>query len=177
MNQMSVEHWNQPMNEFLTVTRRMLQCVLLQQLDVVFLHYKQTALYLELKSIMISFLDRAYDELCCHAAKTYFIEHSKPFTMAIDALERTHEHFLEALKERRRTGRVNLLLDLQQQIDDQEPLENDAKRSAAAKITDTDIGPDGFGKEVEIMAVCKLLPAMEAVSDFLLDYPRLLRDC
>lgn len=153
MNKTSVQHWKHPMKEFLEVTRQMLQKVLLQQLDSVFVHYQQTALYSELKRIITKFLDQAYEELCDHAEENYFIEHSKPFTMAKGALEEAQERFLGKLKARRRTGRVNLYLDIQQSVTEQDELEPDQKRAAAAKITDADIGPDDFSKEVEIMAV------------------------
>lgn len=153
MNKLSVEHWKLPMKEFLTVTRQMLQVVLLQQLDNVFAHYQQTALYLELRRIIVRFLDEAYELHCVHAEENYHIEHSKPFTMATQQLENAHEYCLSALKSRRRIGRVNLFLELQQALNEQEEMEDDAKRAAAAKVTDDDIGPDDFAKEVEIMAV------------------------
>lgn len=153
MNQMSVEHWKWPMKEFLTVTSQMLKTVLLQQLENVFVHYQQTALYSELKRIIVGFLERAYEEHCVHAEENYHIEHSKPFTMATGALERAHEQFRDALKARRRTGRVNLFVELQQALTEQDELDDDGKRAAAAKVTDADIGDDDFAKEVEIMAV------------------------
>ncbi|KAK2761761.1 hypothetical protein FQN54_001589 [Arachnomyces sp. PD_36] len=155
MNRMSVQHWDGPMREFLATTHKMLQSVLLEQLGEVFGHYKQTALYSELKRIIVAFLDQAHSDHCSHADENYHIEHSKPFTMATASLERAHEQYLEALKARRRTGRVHLFLDLQRSLNDEEAWEDDQKRAAAAKITDADIGPDDFSKEVEIMATIR----------------------
>ena len=155
MNSMSVEHWKHPMQEFLTVTHEMLEVVLLQQLDTVFSHYKQTGLYSELRRVLKEFLHHASNEHCRHADENYNIEHAKPFTMATDALEMACGNILIELKDRRNGGRVNTFLDQKQALDPEAgELSDGSRKTAAAKLTEADIGPDEFAKEVEIMAVC-----------------------
>ena len=57
MNRLSVTHWKGPMEEFLSITYDMVLRVLLEQLDMVFLQYQQTALYGKLRAIVLSFMD------------------------------------------------------------------------------------------------------------------------
>ncbi|KAF7117917.1 hypothetical protein CNMCM5793_007248 [Aspergillus hiratsukae] len=148
MNQMSVKHWDEPTYEFLKATHQLVRDMLMKQLKEVFTPYYQTSLYRELKRIIDNYLQTLRREHVNHAQENYNIEHNKPFTMAISALEQATENAYKYLKARRHEARSHYFLDLQGKI-----LRGDPRRDAEIKkLTAAELGPDRFVQELKMMA-------------------------
>jgi hypothetical protein len=155
MNQMSVEHWDKPMQAFLEATYQLVRNLLMKQLEEVFTPDYQTSLYEELERITGNYLQTLHKEHLRHAQEKYNIEHNKPFTMAIQALEQATENAEKYLKARRHEARSHCFLDLQGKIP-----QGDPRRDAEIKkLTAAELGPDRFVQELKMMAVSFTNPA------------------
>ncbi|EAW06489.1 putative dynamin GTPase [Aspergillus clavatus NRRL 1] len=151
MNQLSVEHWEEPMQVFLNATHQLVRDMLMKQLKNVFTQYYQTSLYRELKRIIEHYLQTLRKEHLRHAQENYSIEHNKPFTMATDTLELATNKAATFLQGRRHEARARCYLDRQGRLLQGDPRrENEIKRLTAAEL-----GPDRFVQEVKMMATTR----------------------
>jgi hypothetical protein len=155
MNQMSVKHWDKPMQAFLEATYQLVRNVLMKQLKEVFTADYPTSLYQELERIIGNYIQTLHKEHLRHAHEKYSIEHNKPFTMAIPALEQARENAEKYLKARRHEARSHCFLDLQGKIPQGDP----HRDSEIKKLTAAELGPDRFVQELKIMAVSVMNPA------------------
>lgn len=144
MNRISVSHWKEPMEKFLSVTYTMMCDMLISEVEQVFEQYQQTVLYTEVKEIIQNFLQSIHGEHTKQSNESYEIESSKPFTLAAENFERGQTKSLEYLLRRRRDGRVLRFVEL---------MEHAGKRIEPHKVKDTDLGPDNVTREIGIMAV------------------------
>ncbi|KAH2284604.1 hypothetical protein KXW02_002365 [Aspergillus fumigatus] len=151
MNQLSVEHWDKPMEVFLGATHQLVRDMMMRQLKDVFRPYYQTSLYRELKRIIDNYLQTLRKEHFRHAQENYNIEHNKPFTMAISALEQATENAYKYLKARRHEARSHCFLDLQGKI----PRGDPRRDAEIKKLTAAELGPDGFVQELKMMATTR----------------------
>lgn len=148
MSQMSVQHWDKPLKEFLQTTGDMLQNLMLAQLDDVFGAWKQTALFTEVTSIVNGFLNRALIAQRKAANRVYRLEHAKPITYNGTALDQAKMKALEVIQERRRETRVAKFLQQQEAKTGQE------RSKKPPTVTDEQLGDDTFKQEIEAMGVC-----------------------
>ncbi|EZF70187.1 hypothetical protein H105_07475 [Trichophyton soudanense CBS 452.61] len=153
LNRISVSHWEDPMKMFLLVTYRLMAGVLLHEMRYVFGQYEQTALFEELKVIIMEFLESIRIEHFHQAESVFNIECLKPFTMANDLFRRGQEeaygYFFHKRYEARVTQYVKLI-DAQQQQTTGKP-----SRTDPSKVTEKELGPDEFAKELEIMSASR----------------------
>lgn len=152
MNQLSVQHWHAPMNVFLTATHKLVQDMLMKQLENVFNQYHQTGLYRELKGIIRCYLHGLREDHFRQTKETCSIEYNKPFTMANNAVEHATKEAYELLKSSRHAARAKIYLNLQGKFPDGDP----RREAEIKKLTDMELGPDKFAQEVEMMAVSSL---------------------
>ena len=136
--------------------------VLLHEMRYVFGQYEQTALFEELKVIIMEFLESIRIEHFHQAESVFNIECLKPFTMANDLFRRGQEeaygYFFHKRYEARVTQYVKLI-DAQQQQTTGKP-----SRTDPSKVTEKELGPDEFAKELEIMSVRILTHSLFSVS-------------
>ncbi|KAL1966975.1 hypothetical protein VTN77DRAFT_3719 [Rasamsonia byssochlamydoides] len=151
MNQISVRHWVEPLKIFLAVSHKLTRDTLLEQVDKVFSQYKQTDLYRQLVKIIESYLAEVREDHYAQAFELYQLEYSKPFTMATSFMTRAKEDASVTLKARRREVRVRRFLELQGRLPD-EPHKREAE---IRKVSDRELGPDPFEREIEMMATVR----------------------
>lgn len=145
MNRLSVMHWKEPMEKFLNITYDLMHAILLEEVEVVFAPYQQTALYGRLQEILVNFLSSIRGEHFRQAYENYEIECVKPFTLATGVFRRAQKEAHEYLFTRRHKARALRYAE--------EMAENLNKRVDPAKVTEEELGPDDYVKEFEIMAV------------------------
>ncbi|WEW58235.1 hypothetical protein PRK78_003703 [Emydomyces testavorans] len=145
MNRLSVAPWKGPMHEFLSATYTKIEHVLMAEVEKVFAQYQQTALYGALKVIILQFLDSIRKEHYRQADENYYIETSKPFTLATGAFSKAQEEALANFSRKRHAVRVREYVTTVEEIT--------GKTCNANSVTLEQLGPDGFVKEIEIMAV------------------------
>ncbi|KAG2417455.1 hypothetical protein HFD88_008674 [Aspergillus terreus] len=156
MKQMSVEHWNLPMETFLEATHRLVRNTLSKSLKDVFQDYYKTSLYRELKRIIEEYLSSIAEEHVRHSREIYEIEHNKPFTMALLALEQATKESHKYLFDRRRDARAKSYLNKQGKF-----LPDDPRRDAEIKKITEDknaediLGPDQYAQELKMMAATR----------------------
>ncbi|KAF3892774.1 Dynamin GTPase [Trichophyton interdigitale] len=153
LNRISVSHWEDPMKTFLLVTYSLMAEVLLNEMRYVFGQYEQTALFEELKVIIVEFLESIRIEHFHQAELVFNIECLKPFTMANDLFRRGQEEAYEYFFHKRYEARVAQyarLIDAQQQQTTGRSLRTDL-----SKVTEKELGPDEFAKELEIMSASR----------------------
>ena len=156
MSQMSVEHWDKPMKEFLQITGDMLQKLLLAQIDDVFGAWKQTALYAEVTSIVKGFLSRALIAQREAASRVYRLENSKPITYNDTALEQARNAALDVIRARRRETRITRYLDEREAKTGRVTSGQDRLKKVAT-VNDEQLGLDPYRYEIELMGVCQSL--------------------
>jgi hypothetical protein len=149
MNQISVRHWDEPLQKFLTVTHTLTRRMLLEQVDEVFSQYRQTHLYRELIKIIDKYMAEVNADHRSQAFELYQLEYSKPFTMSTLHLRQAKEVVYQFLKGRRQEARACRFLDDQGRLPP-EPQKREAERR---RVTERELGPDPFEREVEMMAV------------------------
>lgn len=154
MNQISVKHWHGPMNAFLKATHKLVQDMLMRQLEKVFHQYHQTGLYEELKKIIRSYLYNLREDHFRQAMETFDIEWNKPFTMASSTLEHATNEAYQLLKASRHGIRAKYYLDR----DGRFPAGDPRREVEMRKLGEAELGPDPFTQEVKMMAV--RLPAL-----------------
>lgn len=138
------------MEKFLLVTYAEIYKVLIDEIDKVFKEYSRTNLYRELQSIIFEFLESIREDHLKAATESFNVECQKPFTMATTSFQRSQKDALSYLTNLRRGWRVQMYIEeMQARVD-----ANGGRVLQPNKITDTELGSDEFGKEIEIMSVC-----------------------
>lgn len=150
MNQISVRHWVEPLKIFLSVSHKLTKDTLLEQVERVFSQYKQTDLYGKLVGIIEKFLAEVREDHFAQAFELYQLEYNKPFTMATSYMRRAKEDASATLKARRREVRARRFLESQGRL----PSEQQKVEAEVRKLSDRDMGPDPFEREIDMMAVC-----------------------
>ncbi|KAL2002809.1 hypothetical protein VTN02DRAFT_5852 [Thermoascus thermophilus] len=151
MNQISVQHWDQPMSVFLAVSHTLVRDMLMEQLRSIFSQYRQTGFYRELKRIIENYVETLKREHHRYAFEIYSIERSKPFTMATVPLELARKEALQFLSKHRHNARAKCYLDLQGKFPQGDP----RRKTELEKITEAQLGPDKFVQELRMMAIVK----------------------
>lgn len=137
------------MEKFLYVTYAEIYKVLIDEVDKVFKEYSRTNLYRELQSIIFEFLESIRQDHLKAATECFNVECQKPFTMATTSFQRSQKEALALLTNLRRGWRVQMYVEeMQSRVE-----ANGGRVLPASKVTDTELGPDEFGKEIEIMSV------------------------
>lgn len=144
LNKLSVGHWNQPLETFVSEVHKMAKLVLLQTLENVMGQYKQTDLFRELVRVIETFLTRLHKEYSGDCMNRYKAEIGKPFTLAEDLHKSNMEESLRILTERRNENRTR---QIHRQNNDGQV---DEKKLKKEKI---ELPPDEFSPELEMMAV------------------------
>ncbi|KAJ5825622.1 Dynamin family protein [Penicillium riverlandense] len=149
LQRVSIEHWEGLMQRFVDATNTEVQKALLDMVEEVFNDYHQTGLYREVKSTIISYLAQLKCEHLAYGREVYKMENGKPFTRAIDQLNKAQKAALKELTRARFLARGKGYLELRgyqfSSINEASPVVN-------SKLSIEDLGPDPFAQEVEMMA-------------------------
>jgi hypothetical protein len=144
LNRIVVQHWKAPMEEFIQRTYRAIHEVLLTEQEKIFADLSRTVLCETLRRIVLDFIETTRAENFKYAATIYDAE-CDPFTTNTDAYARAKESELALLRCKRRASRATRYA--------KEVELHSGKKIDPAKVTDIQIGPDEFEKEIETMAV------------------------
>ncbi|KAK2745094.1 hypothetical protein FQN57_004001 [Myotisia sp. PD_48] len=147
MNSIAVSHWRQPMERFLSFTYELIKCVLLEEVDKIFHQYQRTALYDEIRAIISGFLESIRLEHFDQAADQCDIEQSKPLTRAKNSINEFQEAALRDISKKRREVRARRYVEYMEANSSSARTKYDVN-----KVTDEEMGPDEFLKEIEMMA-------------------------
>ncbi|KAI9876220.1 MAG: hypothetical protein M1830_007009, partial [Pleopsidium flavum] len=154
MSQMSVEHWDKPMKEFMQITGNKLQKLILDRLEDVFGAWKQTALFTEATAIVNGFLSQALTAQREAAERVYRLENFKPMTYNGAALDQAREAALPDIRARRRDARIARYLEEQESRSGRVTSGSDRQKKLAT-ITDVHIGVDPYHQEVDVIGTVR----------------------
>jgi hypothetical protein len=144
LNRKVVQHWKEPMEEFIQRTYECIHEVLLMEQEKIFADLSRTVLCKTLRRVILDFVETTRAENIQFAMTIYGME-SDPFTTNTEAYKRAKDGQLDLLCRKRRASRAARYA---------EELENIVgKKVDPLKITDAQIGPDEFDKEIKSMAV------------------------
>lgn len=144
-------HWEEILLIFLDITSDMIRKELFERLQDVFDVYRQTELYTELTAAINSLLEQAFDQMRESAGALYQAERFKPAILDDEALEAATTEALTKLQKARREQLVQLYLDKQEEKTGK-PTKDQERTNKANRVTDEQIGPERFHKEVKVMA-------------------------
>ncbi|KAM5443775.1 hypothetical protein MferCBS31731_001020 [Microsporum ferrugineum] len=152
INRISVSHWDDPMKMFLRVTYALISDVLLDEMRSVFGQYEQTALFDELKVIIVDFLESIRIDHSKQADEHFNIECLKPFTMANALFQRGQEEAHEFFHTKRHEARAKHYA---KSLDAFQQAAGINTKTDPNKVTKESLGPDDFAKELEIMSASR----------------------
>jgi hypothetical protein len=145
----AVNPWKFPLETFVDHTFRMLRLELLSTLRSTLQSYEQTSLYRRSKDIIEKFLQKQEIEQRAISMEFYKTEAAGLFTINEAAFDLHKAEALEWLKKQRRNWRLDCYMKKQSDT----RFKDDAAREAFKnKVTDAELGPDPFAKELDIAA-------------------------
>ena len=149
---MSMEHWEDPVNHFLTEVKQLCEAMVFEQVEKVFGKYTKTLFYEKVKKICESFFEKALSQQRQIVMQILKWEISKPKTFNGEALELAEGKALTMLQTKRREARANAYLD-EQEARQGKPTTGQARTEKMSKLSDTQLGPDFYNREIVAMSV------------------------
>lgn len=147
MNQVSISHWDQPMEIFIGATYREVKKAVTQQIKSVLRGYESTELFRQVMSTFSQFLSRLKESIDWHAEQIFSLEKKQPIVRDRHIMQIHGEAFYNELKKRRKVRKVISIMQARGQA---LPLD----RAKADKfIEQMDVEPDEFENELKMMAV------------------------
>ena len=162
----SVRIWELPTHDFLESTLALCRDVMFGELQKTFAEWKKTLLQDRLIEICGSFLDQAMTEQRENVARFLKYEVQTPRTLNDEAITTASEKALAVLQIRRRENRVSNFLDQQDASIERTP-SRQSRADRMAKVTDAQIGPDPYSREV--VAISVSMPCNLCVSKLIPD--------
>ena len=147
---MSLEHWEVPLSILIDVTKEMIKKALFDRLEDVFEVYRQTELYVELSMAINNLSDRVQERLEVYTTTFYENEHKKQGTLDVERNELAESEAMLELRKRRRLHRAILHLDSAEKGG--KVTKGQERMLKISKITDEQLGPDPYAREVGVMA-------------------------
>lgn len=147
---MSMQSWDEPLRKFMSQTEDLCLAMIRLQVDTTFAHWQRTRLYDKLQSICEAFV-KSKMHLQRQSAENYLLlELYKPMTFDSEALEDAFAKARAKTQKCREEWRAKVFT-RQHMKEFSHTLNLDQK--IAKVLTDKRLGPDEYGKEVEIMGV------------------------
>ena len=148
----AVNPWKYPLETFIDHTFRLVRLELQSMLRSVLQSYEQTGLYRQSKDILEKFLLRQETEQRAISMEFYKTESAALFTINQGAFDLHKAEALAILQQQRRNRRVDCFM---KNHPESEFKNADAREAFKNKVTDADLGPDPFAKELDIAAYIK----------------------
>ena len=152
MIKLSMEHWERPLDEFLTRSRTLCEDIVFQQVQEVYSKYSETRYYETLRQICETFFEKTFSEHRQMVQRVLKWEMSKPKTCNDEAIDLAQARALTLLQIKRREIRAAAYLDEQEAKIGKFSV-GQARVEKIGKITDGQLGPDPYKKEIEAMSV------------------------
>ena len=153
----SVQHWDEPLTHFLSVTAELIKKLLTEQVDQAFGNYRLTPLFDKVKLISEEYQNNLIEEQREDLMKLYYLEsHQAWFSNEKDHANECQKSLAQFL-EMRRNARAEQFIDDQirkgelRLKNDQQQIESQ-KVAALKKVSDEQLGDDPYLKQIEVMA-------------------------
>ena len=169
---MSMGHWEEPVDHFLTETKQLCEAMVFEQVEKVFGKYTKTLFYEKVMNICESFFEKVMSQQRQLVMQILKWEMSKPKTLNNEALDLAEGKALAMLQTKRREIRAGAYLDVQE-AKVGKITKGQARTEKISKIQDTQLGPETYGREIVAMSVSVNLGAIDT-ADFGADRQRLL---
>lgn len=154
---LSMAHWETPLNTFLDQTRQLCEFMVFNVVEKRYGKYRQTQYYEEIRAICETFFTNAFIDHGGLVKKILVWEQKKPKTFDVEALDSAEGLALELLQNARRESRAKEFLDHQETRAGKALSTGQARYEKLSKITDVQLGPDKYSREIRVMAVSSLL--------------------
>lgn len=169
---MSMEHWEEPVNRFLTGTKQLCEEMVFEQVEKVFGKYTKTLFYEKVMEICESFFEKVCSQQRQLVMQILKWEMSKPKTLNDEALDLAEGRALTLLQTKRREARAGAYLD-EQEAKLGKQTSGQARIEKISKLSDAQLGPETFNREIAAMSVSSI-PLGIDIADFEIDCQRLL---
>ena len=150
MIQLSMAHWEQPVNEFIKRTGELCQNMIYERVLSVFGHRQNTQFYSELTDICGNFLSEAIDDQHKLVKRILSWEQKKPKTLDEVAIEVAKDKAIEYLQKKRREALAKAWLDQEEEKSGKQTT-GLVRTDKMAKVTDAQLGPDPYSLEIKTM--------------------------
>jgi len=147
----AIHPWKEPLGTFMENTFKLLRSVLLFTLHDVLRSYEHTALYRNAKEILEEFLTQQEAEQRAITMQFYTTEVGDLFTVNEDDFLRHKAEALEVLSKQRRELRVKAYVEKNFHKKGKQG-EEDALEKFKEKVTDEQLDPETYGRELEVAA-------------------------
>lgn len=152
MIMMSMEHWEEPVNRFLTETKQLVEAMVFEQVEKVFGGYTKTLFYEKVMEICESFFGKVLSQQRQLVMQILKWEISKPKTFNDEALDLAEGRALTLLQTKRREARAGAFLD-EQEAKLGKPTGGQARIEKISKLSDAQLGPEIYNREIAAMSV------------------------
>ena len=152
MIKLSMEHWDEPVEQFLTRTRELCETMVFDQITKVFGSHQQTQYYDQIIDICKSFFDGALIQQRQVAKDILSWELSKPKTLNLEAMKLASDKALMLLQAKRRDWKAHQLLN-EQEAKSGKPTTSQARAEKLSKVTDAQLLPELYGEEIKAISV------------------------
>lgn len=154
MIMMSMEHWEEPVNRFLTGTKQLVEAMVFEQVEKVFGGYTKTLFYEKVMEICESFFGKVLSQQRQLVMQILKWEISKPKTFNDEALDLAEGRALTLLQTKRREARAGAFLD-EQEAKLGKPTGGQARIEKISKLSDAQLGPEIYNREIAAMSTVK----------------------
>ena len=162
MIQLSMTHWEDPVNEYISRTGSLCQNMVYERVLSVFGHRQNTQFYGELTDICGAFLTNAIDDQLKIAKQILSWELKKPKTLNEAGIESAKDKAVEYLQKKRRECLAKAWLDQEEERTGKQT-SGVALMDKLAKVTDAQLGPDPYSLEVKAMGVSQFVSSTLAL--------------
>ncbi len=149
---LSTEHWSEPVDQFLTLTKELCENLVFQQVQKVFGHRQQTLYYDTILDICRVFFEEAYLVQHRMAEQILRWEQVKPGTLNDEAMNLACEKARVLIQARHREVRTRAYVE-EQESKIGKFTTGQARIEKISKITDAQLPPEPFGLEMTAMSV------------------------
>ncbi|KAF6240067.1 hypothetical protein HO173_001677 [Letharia columbiana] len=151
---MSMEHWEEPVNRFLTGTKQLCEAMVFEQVEKVFGKYAKTLFYEKVMKICESFFEEVLSQQRQLVMQVLRWETSKPKTFNDESLELAEGRALTMLQTKRREARAGAYLD-EQEAQTGKSTSGQTRIEKISKLSDAQLGPETYNREIVAMSTVK----------------------
>jgi len=148
----SMEHWEDPLDHFMTRTKKLCEELIFEQIQKVYGKHSQTEYYEAIRQICETFFDNAFSEQRQLAKRILNWEQCRPKTCNDKAMESAEAEVLIVLRKKSREIRAEAYLCEQERKSGKQST-GQGRMEKLDKITDAQLAPEGYNQEIEAMSV------------------------
>jgi hypothetical protein len=151
----SMEHWEDPLNQFLDRTKKLCQDTIFEQFQYIYGKHSQTQYYQTIRQICEDFFTVAFSEQRRLADRILKWEQSRPKTCNDKAMDLAEAEALAALHKKSRDLRAEAYV-CEQERKSGKPSTGQARMEKLDKVADAQLSPETYNQEIEAISVSHL---------------------